>query len=211
MQAWLKIVAWVAGVIGVAVAVLYGLVFDVWTVPVDDPLLSASIEPTLGAGDVVIVSRHASVARGNLLRCADPQSPGRFVIARAIGRGGDRVNVAAEVVSIDGKRTSSPRRCDPPTVTIHDPNTNDDVDLVCGVEAYGEVDFDALRSSSKPEPPATATVEPGMWYLLSDDRHVHLDSRDYGQVDPATCQHIIFRLVSAAGLGDDKKRLTIIW
>jgi signal peptidase I len=211
MQAWLKIVAWVVGVFGAVVATLYGLVFDVWTVPIDDPLLSASIEPTLSAGEVVVVTRHTSVARGNLLRCEDPQSPGRFVVARAIGRGGDRVDVAAEVVSIDGKRTSSPRRCDPPTVTIHDPNTNDDVDLVCAVESYGEVDFAALRATSKPEPSATATVETGKWYLLSDDRHVHLDSRDYGQVDPSTCQHILFRLVGAAGFGDAKKRLCIIW
>src|SRR5258706_7956979 len=211
METWVKIVAWVAGAAGVALALLYWLLFDVWTVPVDDPLLSASIEPTLGAGDVVVVSRHTSVARGNLLRCADPQSPGRFVIARAIGRGGDRVDLAGEVVSIDGKRTSSPRRCDPPMVTIHDPNTDDDVDLVCAVEEYGEMAFSALRSSTKPEPPASAAVEPGNWYLVSDDRHVHLDSRDFGQVDPRTCQHIVFRFVGAAGLGDGKKRFTIIW
>jgi len=45
MQTWVKIVAWVAGAAGVALALLYWCCSNVWTVPVDDPLLSASIEP----------------------------------------------------------------------------------------------------------------------------------------------------------------------
>jgi hypothetical protein len=54
-------------------------------------------------------------------------------------------------------------------------------------------------------------IQPGRWYLVSDDRHIHLDSRDYGQIDPATCQHIVFRVASARGFGDADKRLSIIW
>jgi len=68
MQTWVKIVAGSPGA-AASPRALYWLLFDVWTVPVDDPLLSASIEPTLGAGDVVVVSRHTSVAARNLLRC----------------------------------------------------------------------------------------------------------------------------------------------
>jgi signal peptidase I len=49
------------------------------------------------------------------------------------------------------------------------------------------------------------------WYLLSDDRHVHVDSRDFGALDVTACQHIVFRLVGAGGFGDDKKRLSVIW
>src|SRR5579872_6465256 len=86
MRAWLKLVAWVTGILGVVGLLLYELVFDVWVVPSDDPLLAASIQPTLMAGDVLVVTRHTSVVRGNLLRCDDPQAPGRYVVARAIGR-----------------------------------------------------------------------------------------------------------------------------
>src|SRR5579872_1463334 len=211
MRAWLKLVAWVTGILGVVGLLLYELVFDVWVVPSDAPLIAASIQPTLMAGDVLVVTRHTSVVRGNLLRCDDPQAPGRYVVARAIGRSGERVNINAEIVSLDGKRTPSPRACDPPRVTVHDPNTDDDVNLQCSVEDFGEVDFGAMRSIAKPEPPTETTVEAGRWYLVSDDRHVHLDSRDFGQIEPSTCQHIVFRLESAAGFGDDKKRLTIIW
>jgi signal peptidase I len=96
-------------------------------------------------------------------------------------------------------------------MSVRDPNTNDDVTLSCSVEEYGEMAYSALRAADHPEPPTKATVEPGYWYLVSDDRHVHLDSRDFGQVSPASCQHIVFRLCGAAGFGDAKKRLNVIW
>jgi signal peptidase I len=211
MRTWLKLIGWVGGIGGVVVLVLYIFVFDVWTVPTDDPMESASIQPTLGAGDVVLVSRHTSVARGNLLRCPDPQAPGRFVIARAIGSPGETFELRDEVVTLDGKRLPSPRACDPPTVLVHDPQSGDDLTLNCSVEDFGERDFSALRAGDHPEPPTKAVVTSGLWYMVSDDRHVHVDSRDFGQIDTASCQHIVFRLVGGAGFGDEKTRLSIIW
>ncbi|HEY3819104.1 MAG TPA: signal peptidase I [Polyangiaceae bacterium] len=210
MRTWLKLVAWVGGILGAVGLLLYAFVFDVWTIPSDDPMESASIEPTLSAGDVVLVSRHTTVTRGNLLRCPDPQAPGRFVIARAIAPGGEHLEIHDEVVTIDGKRLPSPRACDTPSAVIHDPQTDEDVTLRCSIEDYGERDFWALRSDT-PEPPSKALVEPGRWFLVSDDRHVHVDSRDFGQIDVASCLHIVYRLESRAGIGDDKKRLSIIW
>ncbi len=211
MRTWFKITFWVLGVVGAIVLVLYVGFFDVWTVPVDDPMLAASIEPTLSAGDVIVVTRRTEVSRGDLLRCADPQAPGRFIVARAIGRFGDKLDVSAEVVAVDGKRNPSPRACEPPKMLIHDPQSNEDEDLACSIEEYGSATFGALRSVTNPEPPTKATIEAGRWYLLSDDRHVHVDSRDFGTIDPTTCQHIVFRLVGPAGFGDTNKRLTVIW
>lgn len=210
MRTWLKIVAWILGVAGAIALVLYLGFFDVWTVPTDDPLLAASIEPTLGAGDVVVVTRRTEVSRGNLLRCADPQAPGRFVIARAIARFGDEIEISGESVAIDNRRNPSPRACDVPTEVVHDPQSGEDVTLDCSVEEYGEMTYDALRSGH-PEAPTVVKVQPDRWFLVSDDRHVHLDSRDYGQIDIRTCQHIVFRLVGAKGFWDAKRRLNIIW
>jgi signal peptidase I len=172
---------------------------------------SASIEPALSAGDVVLLSRHTSVDRGNLLRCVDPQAPGRFVVARAIAAPGETFELHEEVVTVDGTRLPSPRACNPPTVLIHDPQTNDDLTLNCAIEDYGERDFSALRAAEHTEPVTKALVQAGRWYLVSDDRHVHVDSRDFGQIDPATCLHVVFRVVSRNGFGDSKKRLGIIW
>jgi len=210
MRTWLKLVAWVGGILGAVVLVLYIFVFDVWTIPSDDAMESASIEPSLSAGDVVLVSRHTTVTRGNLLRCPDPQAPGRFVIARAIAPNGEHIEISNEVVTIDGKRMPSPRACDTPVFLIHDPQTDQDVNLRCSIEDYGERDFWAMRSD-QPEPPTKALVEPGRWFLVSDDRHVHVDSRDFGQMDVSTCQHIVFRIEGRAGMGDEKKRLNVIW
>jgi len=211
MRAWLKLLVWVAVVLGVVALVLYAFVFDVWTLPVDDPMEAASVEPTLSAGDVVLVSRHTTVSRGNLLRCPDPQAAGRFVVARAVASSGENVEIREETVLVDGTRLPSPRACDTPSVLVHDPQSDDDVSLHCSVEDFGERDFWALRSIEHPEPPSKAVVDPGRWYLVSDDRHVHVDSRDFGQIDTSTCQHIVFRLESRAGFGDQKKRLSIIW
>jgi len=211
MRTWLKLVAWIVGVVGAVVLVLYLGFFDLWTVPTDDPLLAASIEPTLSAGDVVVLTRRTEVSRGNLLRCADPQAPGRFVIARAIGRFGDEIEIGGESVAIDKRRSPSPRACDEPTAVVHDPQSGEDVTLGCSVEEYGETTYNALRSPDHPEAPTVEKVQPDRWYLVSDDRHVHLDSRDFGQMDARNCQHIVFRLVGEKGFWDSKKRLNVIW
>ena len=210
MRTWLKLIFWFAVAVSGAILLLRQF-FLVWTIPADDPLLSASIEPTLSAGDVVVVVRQSAAARGNLLRCTDPDASGRFVIGRAIGRWGDHVELNDELPSVDGHRISSPRACDPPSLTIHDPRDDEDVNLSCSIEEYADRSFSALRATQHPEAPMKAIVEPGLWFLVSDNRHVHLDSRDYGRVDPNTCQHVVFRLVGSAGFGDSKRRLSIIW
>jgi signal peptidase I len=211
MRAWFRLLAWVACVVAAVCGALYLLVFDVWTIPGDDPLLAASLQPTLAPGDVLVVFRYRGVDRGNVVRCPDPQAPGRFVVARAMGEGGDKLSIDHEIVDIEGHHTPSPRACDAPRATVFDPNTNDDVQLDCSIEDYGDMPHPTLHASARPEPPTRLTVEQGKWYLVSDDRHVHLDSRDYGQVDAASCQRVVFRLVGAGGYRDASRRLSVIW
>ncbi len=211
MRIWFSFVAWVVGVAGLIVFALWLFAFDVWRIPVDDPMLSASLAPTLGPGDVVLVWRGHSIDRGQLMRCPDPQAPGRFVVARAMGGPGDQLTIMNETVAIDGRRTASPRACEQPIYSVVDPRQNVDVDLTCSVEQYASVEFLVLQSRDHPEPAMTAPVARGTWFLVSDDRHVHVDSRDYGPIDPAPCQHIVFRLVGPEGIGDAQKRMTVIW
>lgn len=210
MRTWFKIVGWVGGILAAICLAFYIFLVDVWRVPTDDPMESASIAPTLDPGDLVLVTRHTTVARGNLLRCPDPQAPGRFVIARAVASPGETMELNGEVLTVDRTRMPSPRACEPNFVIVHDPQSNEDVRLDCGVEEFGERDFSVLHSGQFPEPPTKMKVANG-WYLLSDDRHIHVDSRDFGTIDTTTCQHIVFRLVGASGFSDQKKRLSFIW
>jgi signal peptidase I len=209
MNGRLNLTIWVIILGGGAALLLHLFVIEIWTIPPDDPLLSAAVAPTLRGGDVLVVMRTGSVERGQLVRCQDPQSPDRFVVARAMARSGEVIDIHGETVSVDRRRTPSPRGC--PSSKVFDPNRNEEVDLDCAVEEYAGRDFQALRSKAFPEPPSTTTVEFGKWFLVSDDRHVHLDSRDYGAVEPSTCRHIVVRLVGPAGIGDSDSRFTFVW
>ncbi len=51
-------------------------------------------------------------------------------------------------------------------------------------------------------------VGPGRYYLVSDNRYYHEDSRDFGAVLKETCvDSIAFRLWSKEGIGDGAQRL----
>jgi hypothetical protein len=59
--------------------------------------------------------------------------------------------------------------------------------------------------------PVDTTVEDGKVFLVSDNRLLPYDSRDFGQVDRSTCtETVVFRLVSAEGFFDAASRFTFI-
>jgi signal peptidase I len=211
MRVWFRIVSWTTVIVGLVLLVLYVGFFDVWTVPSDDPLLTAAIAPTLGPGDVLVVTRRTTIDRGNLLRCADPQAPGRYVIARAMAKWGDQVDLNGEVVSLDGRAVPRPRACDQSQVTVHNPATDEDVVLACSAEEYGEATYSVLAARDHPEPSSKVTIETGKWFLVSDDRHIHLDSRDFGTMTTTACQHVVFRILGGGGFFDSQSRFSIIW
>jgi len=207
----LKVIAWIVGILGVICGVLYVTAFDVWVVPADDPMLAASIEPAIRAGDIILVSRRTSSERGYLVRCADPrpENPGGFVVARIIAKQNEKIDIQADYVSVDSKRNPSPYACDP--ITMKHPQTGEDIELVCSTEDTGEIKFGAYRAKSRSGIPTKATVQNGMVYLVSDNRYIHNDSRDFGQMDPATCQHVLFRVYGKEGFSDAAHRFNVIW
>lgn len=209
MRTFSKIVLYVL----LGMAVIAGIIFaffDVWTVPSDDPQLAASVEPTLSAGDVVLVSRVMGAKDGDVVRCADPQAEGRYVVARVMGVTGDKIAFRSGGLAINGKSPSAPYACDTPKVTLKNPATNQDLELDCFVEEYAGGTHQSLRGAAV-DRDVTATVDAQHVYLVSDDRVLHLDSRDFGAVAPATCQHVAFRLWGTSGYFDAHKRLSVIW
>ncbi len=212
MRLFLKIVGWVGGILGVIALILYATLFDIWTVPIDDPQAGVAGLPTLAAGDVVLVTRRSTTSFGSLVRCTDPDSPSRFIVGRVVGLSHDAVDLVDESLSVNGKHEASSGQCESQVVTMKVPATGQDIDLRCLRQEFAGTEIEFLYTNDHPEGATHAVVEPGRAFLLSDNRHLHLDSRDFGQVVTTTCQHVVYRLVGAEGwTGAPKRRLSFLW
>jgi signal peptidase I len=211
MSAVFRFIVWVAVILGATFAILYFAFFDVWRVPTDDPQFSVSVEPTLTAGDYVLVARHGTPGVGNLVRCKDPDEPRRWVVARWVASAGDKVDVAGEALLINGRSAPSTRGCRTPTVTLVNPATGAAEKLDCREIEFAAGAYDVLTSPTHSEGHKAVTVDPGKIFLVSDNGHMHLDSRDFGSIESGSCEHLVFRLWGATGYFDASRRFTILW
>lgn len=208
MRSFLRALAWIGAILGVIIGLLYALVFDSWVVPSDEAMLRVAHEPNLRPGDRILIRRGGSPNYHELARCDDPEAPGRQVIGRVLGMPRDKVDIIAERVLVNGKRNSSPRGCG--NMTMNHPTTGQAATLVCAVEDSGAGDYNILVHPEHPEGTRSATVESGRVFLVSDNRHFHLDSRDYGTVSKDSCHHVVFRLWGAS-FGDASRRFNFLW
>ncbi len=213
MRVLVKLVLWFAVLFGGALGILRATCLDFWTIPGDDPLLSASIVPTLEAGDVVVLWRSGTPGFSDVVRCVDPEAPGRFVIGRIMAEQGDDIRVDNAHVTVNGKSISTTHVCATAHPTMHDPRSGDPVQLTCEIEEAGGVAFTRARATDPPylSPPVEQNVQSGQVFLVSDDRYFHDDSRDFGGIAKSTChERIVFRLWSARGWFDSERRLSLI-
>lgn len=209
MRGFAKGMAWVGGILDVVVLLLYVFVVDTWELPNDDPRLATSVEPLLHAGDSLIIARRTGTSLGHLTRCPAPDGSG-YVVGRVAAVYGDTITVTNGGMRIQGRVGEPSRTCDVAKVSVKHPANGEQVDLRCGVVELGR-STRILFHPDLPQPESTHVVESGKVFLLSDDRHFHYDSRDVGQIDPATCQDLYLRLWSAEGWSDGSSRLTGIW
>jgi signal peptidase I len=131
------------------------------------------------------------------------------VVGRVVAKGGDQVEVG-ELVVVNGKRNPSAHACTEGKLVMRHPVTGEDVTLQCAAEDTDGNEHDALRDLGHQEAVQKSVVESGMIYLVSDNRHIHLDSRDFGQINPTTCQHIVFRLWGESYF-DSHHRFNFLW
>jgi signal peptidase I len=209
MRKLVKALLWIGGVLAVILGLLYAFLFDVWTIPVDDPQLAVSIEPTLRAGDVVVVSRRTNPDQGVMARCDDPDAPGRSVVGRVVAHGNEDVEIAGGVLKINGHNVLAPGACDPPKVSLVNPATGEQMDLPCSREELGGGSHMAIRYAGS-QSATTTTVPGGSLYLVSDNRYLHLDSRDFGAVPVGSCNRIVFRLWGADA-ADSSRRFSFVF
>jgi signal peptidase I len=187
------------------------LVLDAWVLP-DDPKMSASVAPSLAGGDTILFMRRNKPAFGDLVRCADPDEPTRFVEGRVVGLSSDTVETNGKDLSVNGTRYIGEMACGEPKFTIPHPTSGSSVEIWCDqVQIAGHPHLRGASDKATSTSPTKTVVGQGMLYLLSDDRSYHDDSRDFGTVAADSCTgRIVFRLWGKEGWGDDKRRMTFV-
>ncbi len=200
--------AWFVAMASAVLLLLYLFVFDTWEIPGNDPAFVASVEPMLRPQDRILTSRHSAPRFGELARCLVPDGRGTFTIGRVFGNEGETVEVLNERVAVNGKAPSSRFQCG--VVSVVHPVSQAQLPLTCSVEDNGAFTYSVLTHPEYREGHTVALVEPGKIFLVSDDRHIHYDSRDFGQVDASTCQHVVFRLWGER-FTDSSRRFNILW
>jgi signal peptidase I len=208
VRSFVRSVFWLLAIFGAIGVLLHLFVFDTWVVPDTDPLTSASMLPTLRPDDRILVLRGKRPKLGELARCASPEPGQSYVIGRVMGEAGDTVEISDGTVSTNGKSLPSRHAC--PAVTVQHPVLDREVTLQCGVAETGAWSFEYLTSRDYADRHHVARVDPGRVYLVSDNRHMHKDSRDFGTVDASTCEHVVFRLWGASFM-NASRRFTLLW
>src|SRR5438132_14233881 len=102
MAKFVRFLGWTLGVIAVLCIFARILFMKVWTIP-DDPVLGASLSPTLRAGDTVLVLTRGTPGFGDLVRCPDPEEPATFVVGRVAGVAGDIVETQGVSLAVNHK------------------------------------------------------------------------------------------------------------
>jgi signal peptidase I len=200
-------------VAAIFVGVARGLAIRWWQVPLGDPELSASIAPSLGGGDWVLLWRLTRPGLGDLVMCPDPDDPTNVVIGRIAAEAHQTIVINGDDLTVDDKHFNIEYNCTEQAFSVTNPDSLKQEDLYCDMEDVGEklhmrgYGGSKLRSTRKYK----KTVGSGEVFLLSDNRAFPFDSRHYGVIERRTCtETIFFRLVSAQGFLDVKTRLTTV-
>ena len=211
MHKFARFLFWTAVGVGGTIGLARLVALRWWRVPSDDPVLEASIAPTLRGGDLVLLWRATPPRFGDLVVCPEPDAPDRVVVARIVGEQGDSVVVVESNVTLNGKQAQTERACEP--FEVIDPNTGQEVKQRCDIEALdGQAHMRGSTAGQRLAPsPQEREVGTGHVFLLSDNRQYPYDSRDFGTVERATCREaVVFRLVSKDGYFDQPNRFTFI-
>jgi signal peptidase I len=213
MRELLRFLIWTAIFVGALVALARVTAIRWWRLPSDDPYLEASIAPTLRGGDLVLLWRLTKPSFGDLVICPEPDARHRVVIARIAGEAGDRVSVRGSTVSVNGAKAPTEHACTPTRFAVAHPGTGSQLEQSCEIEVLGAASHERGGTGGHQVLPASAdiTVDPGKLFLLSDNRLLPYDSRDFGLVDRDSCsERVVFRLFGAGGHADEARRFVFI-
>ena len=158
--------------------------------------------PTLVYGDRVLVWRRAKPDMGDIVLCEHPRRPEASVIGRVIAFAGHTVSSSRGQLFVDENRATVEGLGQ---FRFYDLTRERLFTMQLASMDYGRKHRHEFFVEEGTEfDLSTYSVERGM-YLLGDNRtDAYNDSRDFGEVDPATCRGEIFlRLTPAPERGDD--------
>ena len=201
MRKFLKALLWTVGILAVLTAVARLTAIRWWRVPANDPVLEASITPTLFGGDLVLLWRATSPKFGDLVMCPEPGAPERVVIGRIVGEAGDAVKLKGGVVWINDKPAETETACSESQFINIDPDTGNEVEQTCWIEAIGGVSHkrgNVLEVGGKAKMATERTVQDGKVFLLSDNREFPYDSETSARSTARRARRCSFSGSSAA-------------
>lgn len=213
MRSLWRFLLWSAIVAATIVGVLRAVAIRWWRLPINDPWLEASVEPTLRGGDLVLLWRLTPPHFGDLVNCPEPNAPERVVVGRVFGEPGDAIEIEASSVKVNSHLFQTERACTEPRVTVKHPRTGQPVEQACDMENVGDALHPVASVAGQPGAPSkmATTVPDGRVFLVSDNRLFPFDSRDYGPVERSSCKEsVFFRLWGLDGFFDVGRRFTYI-
>lgn len=132
---------------------------------------SASMAPTLLVGDNFFASKmSAPPERGQIVTFPSPDSPEQTFVKRIVGLEGDRIEENGAVISVNGEPVP---RCVLGTARI------EGKDLTFALERLGAHLYLVQLDTHAPTRTGDWTVEPGMAFVLGDNRDDSHDSRTW--------------------------------
>jgi len=207
-----KAILWTIGILVGLGILLRVTILKAWKLP-DDPVLSASVAPSLAGGDLVLMMYRGLPSFGDLVRCSDPENPERYTVGRIVGVAGDVVDLESFRLMVNNKHYDNHSACPKPKFKVEHPTSGAEVELNCDVvEMGGGWHYRGYSPKSfNPQAKTHMEVGEGMVFLLSDDREFHDDSRDYGLLPIDSCKdRIVFRLWGKEAWGDTSRRMMFI-
>src|SRR6185436_20251221 len=105
MKGWMKALLWTAGILAVAFGVLRYWFMDFQRIPEDvNDVRNWANAPNLEPGDFVLVWRGGAPHTGDLVRCVDPNDNTRWLVARVVATGGEKVEMIDGVLAVNNFR-----------------------------------------------------------------------------------------------------------
>lgn len=191
-KGFLKLLAWLVGILLVFIAVMRIFFVDVAVVGHN------AMAPTMEAGDSVLVWRSGEPDQlGDIVICSHPTNAGELVMGRVMGKPGMTVESdARHQLVIEGSRPDTDWQGTEP---FNDTVQGAQAEHRRGLVKLGNMEhLIYIRDGSEFRMTSTE-VPAGKIFLLSDNRtHPGQDSRYFGPVDPETCHGTVFMRLAPA-------------